>query len=268
MRPRIASVLVAAALAVACGSSTTTPTSPTPGLGLGPAPSPVPAPMVDSFTYDADVSPSDRQLIESASVISRTFFERQVGRALAMGITFIIKSSGGLANAGNMRVNLSIVDPSGRRVGGAAMTKIVGHEMFHLVQQNSGWPSVSDWPLEGSAEFVGYAISASAGFTTYEDVKTCQLARYIDSPQISATPLEEVFPRQVDGRYGIAWLAWDHILNGEAGIPLLGRYLQGMSFEQSFGKDMPATLADFAEYRKTLRRPPGGACITRDGTSL
>jgi len=215
-----------------------------------------------------DVSPGDRQLIESASVISRTFFESRVGRTVGMGVTFVIKSTGGLANAGGMRVNLSTVDPNGSHLGGAAMTKIVGHEMFHLVQQNSGWPSVSDWPLEGSAEFVGYAISASAGFTTYGDVKTCQLARYVDSPQISATPLEEVLPRQVDGRYVIAWLAWDHILNGEAGIPLLGRYLQGMTFEQSFGKDLLATLADFAEYRKTLRRPPGGACITRDGTPL
>jgi hypothetical protein len=136
--------------------------------------------------------------------------------------------------------------------------------MFHTLQFEVGWlRDSSGWLLEGSAEYVGFGAVVAGGTATWDVVKTCKL--YFDGNDSSIPSLDQVFPLLYDGRYGVAWIAVDRLVNGLIGIPVLRRYWESSGdwtarFTNAFGVGPDDFYRDFAQYRRTLTKRGSYPC--------
>jgi hypothetical protein len=244
-------------------------TSPAPPVAPAPAPpaTPAPAPTSSPVTYvfDAGVSESDRSIIESAAQLAQQYFQRQFNRAVQRAVTVTVRDADGPfgASAGGNAILVYTGHEGWRVTARIGRTKTMVHEMFHILQEEVGWPPpYGGWSHEGSAEYVGYMATVDAGMVSYDDVQRCQIANYFfadgaSSPRLEHLSFEPTSP--VRGRYLIAWLAWDRLLNGPANVPRLARFWTS-GFTAAFGTAEPAFYDDFAAYRTALRQPAGNPC--------
>ena len=137
------------------------------------------------------------------------------------------------------------------------------HEMFHILQSEVGWPTaVGGWSHEGAAEYLGYMATVDAGMARYSEIQECQVANYFGADGPNSPPLEQLSfeaASTVRGRYLIAWLAWDRLLNGPGSVPRVATYWTS-GFMQAFGKTEQAFYEEFSSHRQSLRQPPGNPC--------
>jgi len=258
---RLANAIALFSIAVLMGAcSRSSPTSPTP-TDQGSLP---PAVHVD---YDAGITAEDKTIIENAVTVASNYFQSHFQRTIAGPVTVKVWNSNGpfaakVPYTGDV-LTIYVQNEEWRTAGRMRRTKLVAHEMFHILQREAGWPNPwGGWLHEGSAEFMGDAIVIGAGMATIDEVRQCELANYfwLDGP--SAPPLDQLSfddGNPTHGRYAIAWLAWDRLLGGPDGTPKLVAYWTS-GFQAAFGQTEQSFSRDFEQYRRSLRPPGGDVC--------
>jgi hypothetical protein len=218
-----------------------------------------------TFRYQEGVGGSDRELIENAAALAQRTFEARFGRGLMRPVTFDVRAASGGSFAGNSTVTLNVLHQGWTGAGVPRRTRIVAHEMFHLLQVEYGWPiDPNRWLWEGAAEYAGFAAAIDGGMVTYDQVKTCENDSYFGS---SSPPLEQLDFTDPSGgsqtRYIVAWLAVDRLVGGYGGISRLTGMWDNAGawdqrFEATFGKTPGQFYQEFAQYRQTLRNSQTG----------
>lgn len=249
-----------------CGATEIIPTAPTPISGPGPEPVPGPTPGPAGLQVKLEISdmvtPSDRHTIESTIDLAQGYFATHLGREMKGVLTVAVSECSTAAHAVNgNRVVICTQSAGWRERTELGRRQMMSHELFHILQQQAGWPGSAGappsqwWILEGSAEFVGNAIATSQGGATYEQVRNCQATQYLFSGTVP--PLDQL-SSQANGSFSLGWLAWDRLLNGFGGIPKLSEFLSGASFDQVFGRSQGAFVAEFEQYRGAITRRGDG----------
>jgi hypothetical protein len=261
--------VVAVIVTAGCGGSPTAP-SEVPSAAT-PTPPPTPTAFSFTFTYDDGVSTQDRGYIEAAANGANDFFQSEFGRQLAGRVRIVANANAGppTAQGGNGTVTIFTTNNGWLIAGRIQRTRIVAHELFHILQEQVGWqwmPGV--WLSEGSAEYVGLGTAAFMGLTNTQEVKTCQISRYFGANNAASRPLEELDFSSAstdDARYLIAWLAVDKLLSGSSASTLRRFWESAGSwdnkFTTAFGIAPSDFHRDFAQYRQTLRNPGTAGCV-------
>lgn len=260
-------------LASACGRTeivkAALPTSPSeiPGPTPGPTPAPTPGPTPTptpglrvQFNIDEAVSSIDRQIIEDSVPLAQELFRQQFQREIRNILTITARAidcpDPVFARLGS-QIDICSLSPGWLGTGTKARKKTMGHELFHILQQQNAWPRDQWWLVEGSAEYVGYALVISRGILSYQDVLSCAVDRYFSAGGHSLPSLDRV-DGTVGSAYSMGWLAWHRLLGGIDAIPKLSAGLSGLPFETAYGMSIETFHADFASYRLTLTPRVGG----------
>ena len=266
---RTLSILACTLSLSGCGSSSpSTPSAPSaPASTTTTATTTTIAPIAPFlFDYDAAVTIVDRATIEAGFPMCQSYFQSIFGVTTADGIIVSVKAdSNSVDQAGGRRISVSTLNDSWLVVGRAQRTKILCHELFHILQDQTSWSrDDTHWFLEGAAEYVGYASIISNGQASYDEVKTCQIDNYFGAGGNSIVPLEQLSFPASRGSYLVGWLALDKLLGGLGGVPTLSRYWQAGAWPQSFtsvfGFRADAFYTDFSQYRTTLRSSGTKSC--------
>jgi hypothetical protein len=177
--------------------------------------------------------------------------------------------SGATASAGQHRIWLFLGSQSWTSAPGFIRTKILAHELFHLLQQQlAGESNLSGnvqaggplWLLEGSAEYAGFRAIAANNLFGLESARadwvtwTKQSSNSLQSMETGQGFSAAVYP------YKIAPLAVDFLL-GSGSPDTLVSYYDAIgrgtpwqtAFASAFGRTIDAFYADFAAYRAGLR---------------
>lgn len=243
--------------AVTSSASSSTPPLPSP------TPAPVPAFRVQ-FNFDEVISAPDRQIAEAAVPIAQEYFSATFAKQIQGAITVNVKASDCVISAGNSIVQVCTLNEGWAGTSDVRKAKILGHELFHILQQQNGWPgsdggalySANWWRVEGSAEYVGYAMTIAKGTVSYERVRSCQTGNYVRGNLSTPFPPLDQIGRDTPGvKVVFVWLAWDHLLNGLTGASKISGGLSGLPFEAAYGKSPEQFVQEFEQYRRTLSDP-------------
>ena len=223
------------------------------------------------FDYDAGIADTDKAVLEASVRIAIDYFQKQFHRALLGPVTVSVRNTDGpfavCGVDGTTVVTVYVRHRDWLIHGPMKRTKMMVHELYEILQKEVGWPGDwGGWLQDGSAEFVGEAAVIDAGMANIDEVRRCRIEMYFAANGPSAAPLEHVFDPGADPtgvRYEIAWLAWDLLLNGPAGVPKIATYWSS-DFGTAFGRTEDRFCQEFGQYRRALQSP-SGACSSLDG---
>jgi len=223
-------------------------------------------PALFSVNYDAAISAGDRILIEQAAALAQRYFAAVFRRSIAQPVTIRVFAdrSGGAEYQHVVYLwtgNWAILGSFGR-------AKIVIHELFHVLQEEVGFPDDSAWLFEGAAEWVGYRAQTDTGAIPYGPVKDCQI-RGVTGATLSAIPLS-AFENwttfsATGGSYTLASLGVDAAVGDRGALALSGlwnaRSDWRSAFASAFGTSTTAFYDAFERTRRSWPTTQTSACV-------
>lgn len=152
-----------------------------------------------------------------------------------------------------------------------ALNNFVPHELFHNIQANlaNGTETtriMPSWFLEGSAEFIGYAMADHTGYFSYAELAfedwhylpnpATGLAFWATPPPSRSIPFENYMMGQIATEYLVSNVGMDGLLN------IFSFAGQGMRFDKAFEEAVGISLTKFyatfdIAYQRMLQKDTG-----------
>lgn len=250
------------------------------------ATTPDPADATITFNFAATTSANDQQLIRDTVEYARDFLQTAFGRTLQRNTTITTlgpiggcSNGGGAAFTGPQNMTICTGNPGWRDHRPVTQSKILIHEMFHLLQFEQRWlggPPGSTgphWLIEGAAEYVGWLGIAARGDVTFDTAHGCMLKEVADFAvrQPPGLPNLNAFdsPRNFGNGpvYPLAMIGAAQLINGSSlaqllayGAALANGTAWATAFTEAFGTTEMDFYAQFPAYKAGLAVPAEYAC--------
>ncbi len=180
--------------------------------------------------------------------------------------------NGSVAEAG--RGQIVVYMPNFRKQGSQSRAKILIHEYYHEVQRFfRGSPFIQDgptrvpqigpaWLIEGSAEFFGYRVADTHGFTSYADARQAAVTASRKLGTLDSYESHGAFSADAPrGAYKLGLLASEFLATRYGLDNLTVKYWRNATasaewntaFKDAFGLSVEEFYREFEGFRETLR---------------
>lgn len=240
------------------------------------------------FTFDyGAASTTEQQIVFDAVTFASTFYQQAIGRTVTQATTITLSSTAqGCAGAGSSAFSgirfttICYANTGWTTHGTVNKTKILIHEVFHLIQFEMRWlgnPSGNvgaHWMNEGSAEYFGWLGVANRGSLSMETARGCMVKEVADFaqqqppglPNLDQLETPSSFNRPGNA-YAIAMLGADQMATRTSasailtyGSSIAANASHASAFQSAFGMSLSAFYDQFPGYKNSLPVPASYAC--------